>query len=46
MICCYLVYSGYTKNALEALRYYGAVRTKNKKVLIISKLSENNIFLS
>lgn len=29
MICCYLVFSGFSKSAYEALVYYGKIRTKD-----------------
>lgn len=32
MICCYLLYSKLFLNSYEAMRYYGFMRTKNKKV--------------
>jgi len=32
MICCYLMYSGEFEKAIDALRYYGLMRTNNKKV--------------
>lgn len=32
MICCYLLYSGLFQNSYDAMRYYGFMRTKNKKV--------------
>lgn len=32
MICSYLMYSGLFDKAIDALRYYGLMRTKNKKV--------------
>lgn len=32
MICAYLVFSGLFERANDALRYYGLMRTKNKKV--------------
>lgn len=33
MICCYLMYSGEFMRAIDALRYYGIMRTNNKKVI-------------
>jgi phosphatidylinositol-3,4,5-trisphosphate 3-phosphatase and dual-specificity protein phosphatase PTEN len=35
MISCYLVYTGFCQNALEALVYYGNIRTKNSKGVTI-----------
>lgn len=35
MICCYLLYSGMFKNSYECMRYYGAMRTNNKKGVTI-----------
>lgn len=32
MICCFLMYSGTFDSAVDSLRYYGRMRTKNKKV--------------
>ena len=35
MICCYLVYSGFSKSAYEAFMYYGVIRTKDEKGVTI-----------
>jgi phosphatidylinositol-3,4,5-trisphosphate 3-phosphatase/dual-specificity protein phosphatase PTEN len=35
MVCCYLAYSAKCKNAYEALRFYGRIRTKNEKGVTI-----------
>ncbi|KAL4434974.1 hypothetical protein ABPG74_017730 [Tetrahymena malaccensis] len=35
MICCYLMYSGEYEKAIDALRYYGLMRTNNKKGVTI-----------
>jgi phosphatidylinositol-3,4,5-trisphosphate 3-phosphatase and dual-specificity protein phosphatase PTEN len=35
MVCCYLSYSRTCKNAYEALRFYGRIRTKNEKGVTI-----------
>ena len=37
MICCYLLYIKLFEKAKDALKYYGLIRTKNKKVLSIIK---------
>ncbi|KAL4434977.1 hypothetical protein ABPG74_017733 [Tetrahymena malaccensis] len=35
MICCFLMYSGEHQKAIDSLRYYGIMRTKNKKGVTI-----------
>ncbi|KAL4480821.1 hypothetical protein ABPG72_001690 [Tetrahymena utriculariae] len=35
MICCFLMYSGEHQKAIDSLRYYGMMRTKNKKGVTI-----------
>lgn len=35
MICCYLIYSQICRSALEALRFYGAMRTNDAKGVTI-----------
>ena len=45
MICCYLLYSRIFTSAKDALKYYGMIRTKNRKVKIICFLFNNSMFL-
>lgn len=33
MICCYMLYSRQFSNAYDSMRYYGMIRTKNRKAL-------------
>ncbi|EAR87674.3 PTEN tumor-suppressor protein C2 domain protein (macronuclear) [Tetrahymena thermophila SB210] len=35
MICCFLMFSGVYEKAIDSLRYYGIMRTKNKKGVTI-----------
>ncbi|CAK88457.1 unnamed protein product (macronuclear) [Paramecium tetraurelia] len=35
MICCYMLFSGMFNNSYEAMRFYGIMRTKNKKGVTI-----------
>lgn len=35
MICCYLIYSRFSKNAHDALVYYGKIRTADAKGITI-----------
>lgn len=35
MVCCYLAYTRVCKDAYEALRFYGKIRTKNEKGVTI-----------
>jgi phosphatidylinositol-3,4,5-trisphosphate 3-phosphatase/dual-specificity protein phosphatase PTEN len=35
MICCYLLYSKMFENSYDAMRYYGTMRTNDKKGLTI-----------
>lgn len=34
MICCYMLYAKQFSNAYDSMRYYGLIRTKNKKVTL------------
>mmetsp|Transcript_5341 Transcript_5341/g.4922 ORF Transcript_5341/g.4922 Transcript_5341/m.4922 type:complete len:192 (+) Transcript_5341:786-1361(+) len=35
MICCYLIFSRFCNTALDAMKYYAMIRTKNKKGITI-----------
>jgi phosphatidylinositol-3,4,5-trisphosphate 3-phosphatase/dual-specificity protein phosphatase PTEN len=37
MICCYMLFSKQFSNAYDSMRYYGMIRTKNRKVKIINR---------